>query len=149
MDDVFSRQPTRPARHYPRHAQSRAHHSFYHSSHQFQYTAPCATGASQAQAADLSQARKILMRMYDQECNAYNTSYGLNLCHPNLEAIRACRGSAERRYVHCLIGYMRDANRMTGWQTAELQKSFAHQRVGDPVMQYRNYLLGLFPPELR
>jgi hypothetical protein len=89
------------------------------------------------------------MRMYDQECNAYNTSYGLNLCHPNLEAIRACRGSAERRYVHCLIGYMRDANRMTGWQTAELQKSFAHQRVGDPVMQYRNYLLGLFPPELR
>jgi hypothetical protein len=103
--------------------------------------------------------------LYDQERNAYNT-YGLNvdhshpvgysnfvghpilLHHTNLDIIRASRAVAERIYLNCLTRYMRNAKRWTGSQTVELQKHFTREKMHGLGPLYRDYLLGMFPPEL-
>lgn len=94
------------------------------------------------------QARAVLMCLYDQERNAYNSFYDLNAGQSNLDQIRASRGVAERRYINCIIAYMRATGRMTRAQAGELQKYFTRERMRGMAAQYEGYMLGMFPPEL-
>jgi hypothetical protein len=115
--------------------------------HHTRYHARRAPGSLQAEAAELRQAKTILLRLYNQEHSAY-TAYGSNVRHSNLQMICASRASAERRYVNCLIRYLRDANRMSAFQANELQKAFTRERMSDLRVSNSNFLLGMFPREL-
>jgi hypothetical protein len=106
-----------------------------------------APGFLQAQAAELRQAKAVLVRLYTQE-NHIVSNRGLNTRESSLQIIRASRASAERRYVNCLIRYCRDANRMTPFQAKQLQNDFTREKMGDLGVSNSDYLLGMYPREL-
>jgi hypothetical protein len=106
-----------------------------------------APGFLQAQAAELRQAKSVLVRLYTQENHIVGNG-GLNARDSSLQIIRASRASAERRYVNCLIRYCRDANRMTSFQANQLQNDFTREKMGDLRFSNSNYSLGMYPHEL-
>lgn len=106
-----------------------------------------APGNLQAEAVELRQAQTILLRLYNQEHSAY-TAYGFNARHSHLQMISASRASAERRYVNCLVRYLRDTNRMSAYQANVLQKAFTREGMSDLRVSNSNFLLGMFPREL-
>jgi hypothetical protein len=106
-----------------------------------------APGFLQAQAAELRQAKSVLVRLYTQE-NHIVGNRRLNARDSSLQIIRASRASAERRYVNCLIRYCRDAKHMTAFQATQLQNDFARDKMGDLGRSNSNYLLSMYPREL-
>ena len=72
----------------------------------------CVPPALRAQAAELRFARVNLERAYTQERNVNELSariVGITFEFPDISAARA---RAERRYVNCLVRYLRDTHRM-------------------------------------
>jgi hypothetical protein len=106
-----------------------------------------APGFLQAQAAELRQAKAVLLRLYTQE-NYVLGNRELNAGKSSLQIIRASRASAERRYVNCLIRYRRDAKNMTAFEATQLQKDFTREKMSDLGVSNSNYLLGMYPREL-
>ena len=102
-----------------------------------------APGFLQVQGNELRQAKLNLQRLYTQEQHALSTGSAA----ANLPSIRSSRGTAERRYVNCLIRYLRDTKRMTGSQANELQGNFTRARMNEMVSN-KEYLLGIYPHEL-
>jgi hypothetical protein len=106
-----------------------------------------APGNLQAQAAELYHAKTTLLRLYAQEQHVLSNR-GINARQSTLDIVRASRGSAERRYVNCLIRYCRTANYMTAFQANQLQKDFTRERMSDHGVPNSSYLLGMYPREL-
>jgi len=162
MDDAVSRQGTNP-RHVARGAYHRNHTTFNIGTHRvtfhgFRFNAGGHTftrvnerrapGFLQVEAGDLRAAKTTLLRLYNQEQHTL-MNRGLNVRQSTLQMVRSSRATAERRYVNCLIRYCRAANRMTSAEANQLQKDFTHEKMGDMGLPNSNYLLGLYPRELR
>jgi hypothetical protein len=103
-----------------------------------------APGFLQAQAAELRQAKAILLRLYTQENHVLATQEQ-DARHSSLQVVRASRASAERRYVNCLIRYCRDAKRMTAFEATQLQKNFTREKMSDLGVSNSSYLLSMYP----
>jgi hypothetical protein len=106
-----------------------------------------ATGFLQAQAAELRRAKATLLRLYNQEHSAL-ANRSINVRESSLNIIRFSRASSERRYVNCLIRYLRDAGRMTSFQATQLQKDFTREKMADLGVSHSSYLLNMYPREL-
>jgi hypothetical protein len=100
----------------------------------------------QVQATELRQAKTHLTRLYTQETEAAHAESLGGRTH--LKGIRNSRGVAERRYVHGLIKYMRDANRMDRYHASYLQQMFTREKMADTGVSYQDYLLEMYPQEL-
>ncbi|KAH7093743.1 hypothetical protein FB567DRAFT_610333 [Paraphoma chrysanthemicola] len=161
MDDAVAREHT-GRRHGPHHVYSRSRKTYYPGSfggvshrartkrarHTFNSaTERRAPGFLQTQAAELRHAKATLLRLYNQE-NTALARRGTNVRESSLNMIRASRALSERRYVNCLIRYMRDAGRMTSFEATQLQKHFTRERMADLGVSHSNYLLGMYPREL-
>jgi hypothetical protein len=161
MDDAVTRQGTN-RRNYKRHIYPRNHKTYNLRSYNITFNGVKMNGGThtftrlnerrapgflQAQAAELRQAKAILLRLYTQE-QSILTKRGVNARHSTLQIVRTSRASAERRYVNCLIRYCRDANQMTASQANQLQKDFTREKMSDLGISNGNYLLGMYPREL-
>lgn len=104
--------------------------------------------ALRTQAADLRFARTNLDRCYNQEQNVRDISVRCTGVTFDLSDVSAARARAERRYVNCLIRYLRNANQMSGVQAAEMQRTFTRQKMEGVGVNNRAYLLGMYPREL-
>ncbi|KAF2133864.1 hypothetical protein P153DRAFT_100213 [Dothidotthia symphoricarpi CBS 119687] len=93
----------------------------------------------------LRQAKSDLQRLYTQEATAYAAA---QFAVSNIQAIRASRGRAERKYVNCLIRYLRGTQRISSLQANQLQHNFTREKSAVLGVQNRDYLLGMFPREL-
>lgn len=98
-------------------------------------------------AEELREAKSVLSRLYIQEDAA--------LANPGrytrdfIIGISTRRGTSERRYVNALIKYMRDAKRMEPSQASELQRTFTRDKMAGVGQYYKDYLLSLYPSELK
>lgn len=104
--------------------------------------------ALRAQAAELRSAKANLERCYNQEqtiCSFSARCTGLTIDAPQ---ITTARERAERRYVNCIIRYMRDANQMSGVEAKEMQGNFTRRKMGGTSTANRTYLFGMYPREL-
>lgn len=100
----------------------------------------------QIQGCELREAKASLLRLYAQEKAALaSPSSGVN---PDLKRICACRARAERRYVTCLIRYLRNSNRMDAIEANKLQKKFTRKYTATTGTSNMEYLLGMYPCEL-
>ncbi|KAF1848926.1 uncharacterized protein K460DRAFT_364866 [Cucurbitaria berberidis CBS 394.84] len=151
MDDTLGRQGTHTNRRAaPRSTQPRANAS-YSDTKYFKFRGSrhrviirMTPGYLQVQGNELSQAKTNLQRLYVQERNALTRgSAGISL-----PMIRASRGTAERRYVNCLVRYLRDANRMSAIQANQLQRNFTRDKMVGMGVSNQDYLLGMYPREL-
>jgi hypothetical protein len=104
--------------------------------------------ALRTQAAALRLAKTSLERSYNQEQNFNNLSGGCTGLTLDFQQITAAIARAERRYVNCLIRYLRDANQMTSVEATEMQRSFTRQKMEKAGTNNRVYLLGRYPHEL-
>lgn len=148
MDDASGRQgPSRQAA--PRSTQPSAYASYSGSTYfkfrgsKHRVTIRMAPGFLQTQGNELRHAKMTLQRLYTQEHNAFRAGSA----SANLPSIRASRATAERRYVNCLIRYLRDANRMSSGEATQLQHSFTRARMS-AMLSNEDYLLGMYPREL-
>lgn len=97
--------------------------------------------ALRAQAAELRSARANLDRACAQVQNVGKLSarcVGV-----------AARARAERRYVNCLIRYLRDTNQMTPVQASEMQANFTRRKMEASGLNNTVYLLSMYPQELK
>jgi hypothetical protein len=100
----------------------------------------------QVQGNELRQAKTGLQRLYMQEQDAtYAQAAG---DRNDLSVIRSARATAERRYVNCLIRYLRDSNRMGRRQSTFLQQQFTRVKMANTGVSYQHYLLSMYPQEL-
>lgn len=105
--------------------------------------------ALRAQAADLRSARTNLERTYHQEENVSNLSSRCTRVTINLPQITVARARAERRYVNCLIRYLRDTNQMSPVEATQMQANFTRRKMEQAGMSSKGYLLGMYPHELK
>ncbi|KAF9697542.1 hypothetical protein EKO04_004109 [Ascochyta lentis] len=105
--------------------------------------------AVRVQARELRSTRVVVERCYDQEqsmCNFSARCTGLTIvAHP----IIAARERAERRYVNCLVRYLRNTNQMSAVEAREMQARFTRRKMEGIGLKNRAYLLGMYPRELR
>ncbi|KAJ4331303.1 hypothetical protein N0V95_009904 [Ascochyta clinopodiicola] len=106
-------------------------------------------GALSTQARELRLAKIIVERCYDQEQNLYNLSTRWTNITIVISQSTAAREQAERRYVNCLIRYLRDTNRMSAVEANEMQRNFTRQKMEKAGLPNRAYLLGMYPRELK
>ena len=104
------------------------------------------SGSLQVQSNELRRAKVMLQRLYTQEKQALHLQ-AVGACS-NLREIRSSRGTAERRYVNCLIRFLRDTNRMSSGQATQLQQAFTRDKMAGMGMSNQKYLLGMYPREL-
>ena len=100
------------------------------------------------QAAEFRSAKSTLERAYAHEQNVqslYSRTTGVIFDIPGVFAARA---RTERRYVNCLVRYLRDTNQMSAMEASQLQGSFTKQKMGKVGLDSRIYLLGMYPFEL-
>lgn len=105
--------------------------------------------ALRVQAAELRSAKSNLKRCYDQEQTIHDFSSRCTGLTIDIPHITTARERAERRYVNCMIRYMRDTNQMSGLAAKELQGKFTRRKMDGTDMPNRTYLLELYPRELR
>ncbi|KAJ8107052.1 hypothetical protein OPT61_g9132 [Boeremia exigua] len=98
----------------------------------------------QVQAAELQASMTNLERAYGQEQNIRNLSARCTGVKFNFPEINAARARAERRYVNCLIRYLRDTNQMTPAQATEMRANFTRRKMKDSGVNNAPYLLA--PP---
>jgi hypothetical protein len=104
--------------------------------------------ALRAQAAELRAARANLLRCYDQEQNVLDMSARFTGITINIPSTTAARERAERRYVNCIIRYLRNTNKMSSVEAVEMQGNFTRQKMKNAGMTNRTYLLRMYPREL-
>lgn len=89
-----------------------------------------------------------LERAYNQEQNILILSSRCTGVAFDLPQIIAARARAERRYVNCLIRYLRDTNQMSSAQANEMQANFTRRKMQESGVSNGPYLLGMYPHEL-
>ncbi|KAF3035343.1 hypothetical protein E8E12_006774 [Didymella heteroderae] len=104
--------------------------------------------ALRKQAAELQSAKANLERAYAHEQNVQNLSSQCIGVTFNLPEVIASRARAERRYVNCLIRYLRDSNEMSAVEARQLQGSFTKHKMEKAGVNNCAYLLGMHPSEL-
>ncbi|KAF2623910.1 hypothetical protein BU25DRAFT_170426 [Macroventuria anomochaeta] len=102
-----------------------------------------------AQAAELCSARTNLERAYNQEQNVQDLSSRCTGVTFNFPEVTAARARAERRYVNCLIRYLRDTNQMNPAEATQMQANFTRRKMEQARMSNRVYLLGMYLHELK
>lgn len=100
------------------------------------------------QAAQLRSAKSNLERAYAQEQNVQLPSSRSTGVISEIPGVVAGRARAERRYVNCLVRYLRDTNQMSAMEAKQLQGSFTKHKMGDCDLNNRVYLLGKYTFEL-
>lgn len=91
----------------------------------------------------LQQAKRNLVRLYAQEEHALRSNA--------VDAHIVCkhRRTAERRYVDCLVLYLRNADRISSVQAKVLQDYFVVGGMAGMMNgNHQNYLLAMWPKEL-
>lgn len=63
--------------------------------------------------------------------------------------IKSSRGRAERRYAGALTGYLRHTGQIQAWEASEIQKMFTKQKMKGQAQIHREYLLNMYPSELK
>lgn len=112
-------------------------------------TAKNVPAALRTQAAALRFAKTNLKRAYAQEHNVLDLSARCTGLTLNLSGVSAARATAERRYVNCLIRYLRDTDQMSPVEATEMQANFTRRKMESVCMSNEAYLLGMYPHELR
>jgi hypothetical protein len=105
--------------------------------------------ALRAQAAELRSAKTNLDRTYAQEQNVQELSSRCIGITFNFPEVTAARARAERRYVNCLVRYLRGANQMSAQEARPLQGDFTKRKMKTSGTNNCAYLLGLYPHELK
>lgn len=104
--------------------------------------------ALRTQTAELRSAKTNLERAHVHEQNVQSLSLRCTGVIFNPSEVIAARGRAERRYVNCLIRYLRDTNQMSSMEARQLQGNFTKHKVEKVGVNNCVYLLGMFPYEL-
>ena len=102
-----------------------------------------------AQAAELRSARTNLERAYSQEHNIQSLSSRSTSITFDFPHAIAARAKAERRYVKCLIRYLRGTNQMGTVEATEMRRNFTRQKMRAAGVSNGAYLLGMYPQELK
>ena len=110
------------------------------------FTVRKGAGFLEVQGNELRQAKTNLQRLYAQEQNA--AAAQMLGVPSDMHMIRTRRQTAERRYVNCLIKYMRDANRMNRDTAVQLQHQFTRQKMAGLSIINQQFLFSMYPYEL-
>lgn len=105
--------------------------------------------ALRSQAAELRSAKSNLERAYTQEQNIQNLSSRRTGITFNFPEVSAARARAERRYVNCLVRYLRNTNQMSAVEATQMQGNFTKRKMEKAGMNNSAYLLGMYPYELK
>ena len=106
------------------------------------------TAALRAQA-ELRSAKANLERAYNKEQNVHSLSSRCTGVTYNFPKISAARARGERRYVNCLIRYLRGTNQMSTVEATEMQRNFTRRKMDATGTNNRAYLLAMYPWELK
>jgi hypothetical protein len=101
-----------------------------------------------AQAAELRSAKSNLERAYAHERNVQSLSSRCTGVIFNFPEVFAARARAERRYVNCLIRYLRDTNQMSAIEARQLQGNFTKHKIEKVGANSCVYVLDMYPFEL-
>lgn len=105
--------------------------------------------ALRGQVTELRSAKANLQRTYAQEQNIQSLSLRCTGITFSLPEVVAARARAERRYVNCLVRYLRDTNRMSAMEARQLQGNYTKQKMKKVGLNNYVYLLGMYPYELK
>ena len=91
---------------------------------------------------ELHQEKTLLIRLYTQEVSARPR-------HSDLIAVQKLRRASERRYVNKLVRYCKQNQQMDAMVAKDLLAKFTKKNTKDCGLEYKDYLLGLYPKELK
>ena len=104
--------------------------------------------ALRVQVDELRSAKTNLERAYAHEQHVRSLSSRCTGVIFNFPEVSAARARAERRYVNCLVRYLRDTNQMSAIEARQLQGNFTKHKMEKGGANSSVYLLGMYPYEL-